>query len=197
MEAARILMSGVWLQDAGSISSGNSRLLMLFVGVVAFSMLTQAVVFVVAAIGAAKVRNRLLAIAEEVRLKTLPVIDSTHSVLHELHPKVRIITDNLVETSHVVRAKAADFDSTITDVNEKTRAQAARVDDMVTSVLDTTAGIASAVQKGVQVPVREFSGLVAGLKAAIDTLVGRGKHSGNGHHDRRRDAGFEDDSIGY
>jgi methyl-accepting chemotaxis protein len=169
-----MMILGMLLQDLGSISSGNSRLLMLFVGVVAFSMLTQAIVFVVAAIGAAKVRNRLLAIAEEVREKTLPVITSTQSVLHELHPKVRTIADNFVETSHVVRSKAQEFDATISDVNQRARAQTERVDDMVSSVLDTTAGIASTLQKGVKVPVREFHGVMSGLKAGIDVLVGRG-----------------------
>ncbi len=176
MEAARIIMSGMWLQDGDSISAGNSRLLMFFVGMVAVAMLTQAIVFVVAAIVAAKTQKRLLAMVDEVRQKALPVIDSTHDVLHELHPKVKIITDNLVETSHVVRAKAEEFDTTFTDVNEKTRAQAARVDDMVSSVLDTTAGIASTLQKGVSIPVREFNGLMHGLKAGIDSFV-RGKGS--------------------
>jgi hypothetical protein len=76
-----------------------------------------------------------------------------------------------------VRLKAQELDSTITDVNERARAQTARVDDMVSSVLDTTSGIASTIQKGVSVPVREFNGLMNGLKAGIDVLVGRkGNH---------------------
>ena len=123
MEAAHIVMSGTWLQDVGGFTSNDSKWLMFFVGMVAVAMATQAIVFLIAAVGAIKVRKRLLAIAEEARLKLLPIIDSTHDVLHDLHPKVKIITDNLVETSHLVRAKANEFDSTITDVNQKTRAQ--------------------------------------------------------------------------
>jgi hypothetical protein len=73
----------------------------------------------------------------------------------------------------VVRSKAAEFDSTISEVNNRARAQTVRVDDMVTSVLDTTAGIASAVQKSVTVPVREFHGIMNGLKAGLDVLTGR------------------------
>jgi methyl-accepting chemotaxis protein len=165
---------GMLLQDAGSISSGNSRLLMLFVGMVAIAMVIQAFVVVFAAFAAAKARKRLMVIVEEVREKTLPVITSTQSVLHELHPKVRTIADNFVETSHVVRSKAQEFDATISDVNQRARAQTERVDDMVSSVLDTTAGIASTIQKGVKVPVREFHGVMSGLKAGIDVLVGRG-----------------------
>jgi 2-succinyl-5-enolpyruvyl-6-hydroxy-3-cyclohexene-1-carboxylate synthase len=141
-------------------------------------MLTQAVVFIVAAIGALKTSKRLLEIAEEVKAKTLPAIEKTQSVLHDLHPKVRTLTDNLVETSHVVRSKAQEFDSTLSEVNQRARVQTARVDDMVSSVLDTTAGIASTIQKGVSVPVREFNGLMNGLRAGIDVLIGRrGNHA--------------------
>jgi hypothetical protein len=168
----------MWLQDPGSLSSGNSQLLMIFVGLVALAMLTQAVVFVVLAVLAAKTQKRLMAITEELRVKAMPVIDSAQDIARDAVPKVKIITENLVETSHVVRAKAQEVDVTLTEVNEKTRAQAARVDGMVTSVLTTTADIASSIQKGVQVPVREFQGLVNGFKAGVDVLVGRAKESG-------------------
>ncbi|MBS1820418.1 MAG: hypothetical protein JST61_00340 [Acidobacteria bacterium] len=171
-----MMIAGIWLQDAGSISSGNSRLLMFFVGMVAVAMAVQALVVVFVAIGAAKARKRLMAIVEEVREKALPAIDSTRNLVHDLQPKVRTIADNFVETSHVVRSKAQDFNATITDVNQRARAQTERVDDMVSSVLDTTAGIASTIQKGVQVPVREFHGIMSGLKAGLDVLVGRGEN---------------------
>jgi uncharacterized protein YoxC len=183
---------GILLQEPDSISSGDSKLLTIFVGLVALSMLTQAIVFVVAAVAAIKVKNRLLAIVEEVKHKTLPVIDSTQSVIHELHPKVRTIAENLVETSHVVRAKAQEVESTISDVNHRARAQSARVDDMFTSVLDTTSGIASTIQKGVQVPVREFHGLMNGIKAGIDVLVGR-----KGNHATDRDHRYEAGASPY
>ncbi|HEY6375320.1 MAG TPA: hypothetical protein VIX90_07315 [Edaphobacter sp.] len=188
-------MSAIWLQDVDSFTSNDSKWLMFFVGMVAVAMLTQAIVFVVAAVGAIKVRKRLLAIVEEARLKVLPVIDSTHDVLKDLHPKVKIITDNLVETSHVVRAKANEFDGTFTDVNQKTRAQAARVDEMVSSVLDTTAGIASTIQKGVQIPVREFNGLMHGLKAGLDSLVGRKGSAPRGTRPRGGN-GYGNDDFG-
>jgi hypothetical protein len=176
MEAARMIL-GMWLQDPDSLSSGNSRLLMIFVGLVALAMLIQAIVFVVFAVLAAKTQKKLMAITEELRVKAGPVIDAAQDIARDAVPKVKIITENLVETSHVVRSKAQEVDVTLTDVNERTRAQAARVDGMVSSVLTTTADIASSIQKGVQVPVREFQGLVNGFKAGVDVLVGRAKGS--------------------
>jgi hypothetical protein len=178
MEAVRIVMSGMWLEDPGSLSSGNSKLLMVFVGMVAIAMSAQAIALIVMAIGAAKARKRGLEIAEEVRLKVMPILESTQGIILDTGPKVKIITENLVETSHVVRSKAAEFDATASDLNMKTRAQVARVDGIVTAVLNTTTEISESLQRAVKVPVREFSGLVNGLKAGLDVLVGRAKEFG-------------------
>jgi hypothetical protein len=178
MEAVRIVMSGMWLQDAGSLSSGNSRLLMWFVGMVAVAMVVQAIVVIVMAVIAAKASKRALEIADQLHTKVMPILDTTHSVIHDSAPKVKIITENLVETSHVVRNKAQEFDATANDLNTKARAQAARVDGMVTSVLNTTAEISETLQRAAKVPVREFTGLVNGFKAGVDVLVGRAKGFG-------------------
>jgi hypothetical protein len=183
MEAMRIVVSGMWLQDAGSLSSGNSRLLMFFVGMVAVALIAQACALIGMAIGAAKTRKRGLEIFEEIRAKMMPVLENSHGFIQETGPKVKIITDNLVEVSHVVRAKAMEFDATATDLNSKTRAQMNRVDGMMTSVLDTTSDISQTVTRGIKMPVREFSGLMNGLKAGLDVLVGRSK--GPGRNSRR------------
>jgi hypothetical protein len=187
MEAMRIVMSGMWLQDAGSLSSGNTRLLIWFVGMVAIAMVVQAIAVIVLAIGAIKARKRALEIAEEVREKLMPVITGTHDIIRDAGPKVKIITENLVETSHVVRSKAAEFDATASELNMKARVQAARVDGMVTSVLNTTAEISETLQRAVKVPVREFTGLVNGFKAGVDVLVGRAKGFGRGKPNGARD----------
>jgi len=189
-----MLMTGVW-QDMGSLSSGNSRLLMIFVGLVALCMVAQTVLFLVAVVGMAKARKRFLTMAEDVKEKTLPLLEKTHGMVSDLQPKIQTITDNVLDTSHVVRARTNEFGATMSEVNERVRSQAARVDNMVTSVLDTTSEVASVAQKAARVPVREFSGLMAGLKAALSVMMGPAKHSGNDH--RQTATSDEDESISY
>jgi len=172
------LMAGMWLQEADSISAGNTKWLMFFVGIVAISMLVQAMVFVAFAIGAAKTQKRVIAMVDEVHTTALPAIRSVQELVREITPKIRIITDNLQETSYVVRSKAQEIDVTLTDVNLKTRRQVAHVDALVTATLEATASLAAAVEKGIRVPVREISGVMNGLKAGIDVLVGRVKSFG-------------------
>jgi hypothetical protein len=191
MEAVRMGLSGMWLQDPNSLSSGNSRLLMFFVGMVAIAMVGQAVALIVMAVGAGKARKRGLEIAEDLRVKVMPIITGTHELIRDNSPKVKVITENFVETSHIIRSKAQEFDVTASDLNSKTRAQAARVDGMVTSVLNTTAEITDSIQRGIKIPVREVTGMVNGLKAGLDVLVGRAKGFGSGRNGPRdRDPGW-------
>ena len=177
MEAMRIMMSAMWLQDPDSLSSGNSRLLMVFVGMVAVALIVQAIALIAMAVGAAKARKRGLEIVEEVRLKLMPIMDNTHSFIQDTAPKVKIITENFAETSHVIRSKAQEFDATASDLNAKTRAQAARVDGIVTSALNTTTDVAETIQRGIKIPLREVSGILNGVKAGLDVLVGRARGS--------------------
>lgn len=180
MDAVSIVVSGMWLQEPEGITPMSTKLLIIFVGIVALSMLAQAIALIVVAIGTAKASKRGLAIAEELREKMMPLITSTHEIVRDSGPKVKIITENLVETSHVVRNKAAEFDATASELNDKARAQAARVDGMVTGVLNTTAEISDTLQRAIRVPVKELSGLVNGFKAGLDVLVGRAKEFGRG-----------------
>jgi methyl-accepting chemotaxis protein len=188
MEAVRIVMSGMWLQETGSLSSGNTKWLVIFVGVIAAAMIAQAIAVAVVALGALKAGKRALDIVDDMRTKLMPMIESTHEMVQDARPKVKIITENLVETSHVVRSKAQEFDATASDLNKKARVQAARVDGMVTSVLNTTADISETLQRAVKVPAREFAGLVNGFKAGVEVLVGRakgfGRDKGNGAQGR-------------
>jgi hypothetical protein len=175
-----VSMVGMWLQEPAGITPANTKLLVIFVGIVAFSMLVQACALIAVAAGAAKARKRGIEIAEELREKVMPLIASTQEIVRDSGPKVKIITENLVEASHVVRSKAAEFDATASDLNAKARAQAARVDGMVTGVLNSTSEISNTLQRAVQVPVKELTGLVNGFKAGLDVLVGRAKSFGRG-----------------
>lgn len=175
MNLAGTMLLGMWFQ--GDLSSTtSSRWLIIFVGLVAVSMVIQAITVVGMAIGAAKTRKRVLDMAEELRGKVLPLIDKSHDLVHEIAPKVKTIADNLVDTSHLVRTKAHEFDATMSEANAKTRAQVARVDGMVSSVLDATSDATKMLQNAVKIPAREFSGLMHGMKAGLDVLLGRKKN---------------------
>jgi len=194
-----MLMMAMWQGLQGDpISAEDTKWLMIFVGIVAVSMLMQAVVVIAAAIGATKTQNRILAIAEELRERAAPIIESAESLVKETLPKIRTISDNLVEASQVVKAKAHEFDTTLTDVNQKTRAQVARVDGMVSSALTATGALAEMIHKGIRTPVVEVVGVVNGFKAGLDVLLKKSGGFANSASVRKKTAIalYKDDQAG-
>jgi hypothetical protein len=178
--AAYLMVLGFFLQDqetanGNGLSSTDTKLLMCFVGLLAFAMLVQAIVFVVIALGAAKVQKKMMTYVEDIHTRVLPLMDNVQTLVQDNSPKFRVITDNLVETSHIVRSKAQQLNTTLTDANLRAGKQVARVDGMVTSVLDTTSHISTSMQNAVRAPVREINGVINGFKAGMDVLFGRAK----------------------
>jgi hypothetical protein len=183
MFAGHMAVLGMLLQEPDSLSGTNTKLLMIFIGLLAGAIVTQTVLFIVMFLGVVKTKREVMKIVETLHEATLPTIKNVGELVRDTSPKVRVITDNLLETSHVVRAKAQEFDTTLTDVNDRTRKQVAQVDGMVSSTLQATSDLVASVHRIIQIPVREAAGLMNGLKAGLDVLVGRVKGFGSGRRD--------------
>ncbi len=186
---ASMLTMAMWQEE---FASGNSKLLVVFIGLVAVALVVQAIAVVVAAVGAMKTQKKVMEIADEVSRVGLPFLREAHGLfvksqdlLDEMTPALRSITqnvtvatENLAVASQVVKAKAQEFDTTLTDVNLRTRSQVRRLDEMATTVLTTTAEIGNSIYQAIQVPVREVAGIISGLKAGLDSLTGRARDFG-------------------
>ena len=81
-----------FFQAQDSINSGNSKLLMIFIGIAAFALLAQAIVMVVAGMGALKAIKEIKVHVEELRGKAMPFISSAHGLVTDLTPQVKQIT---------------------------------------------------------------------------------------------------------
>ena len=172
------VLTGLWLQDPGALSSGNTQLLTIFVGIAAVALLMLGASFVVVAMVAVRLEKKITPLIDQVKVTAMPVIVSTGTILRDLTPKIKVLSENLVETSHVVRAKVQEFDTTLTgvnetimDVNEKTKVQVGRVDQIVSTALYRTAAIADMVHNSIRIPVREAAGVVNGFKAGLGRAV--------------------------
>jgi hypothetical protein len=170
----------LWLQDTYTFSSGNAKLLMVFIGLVALSMVAQAAVQIGISLKAGKALKELTEIAEELREKALPLIDTamsvgktTEALLKDAAPKVKLITENMAEASSVVRSSAVQVGRTVVDANLRTQRQVARVDGIVTAVLTATVEVAGAVQNGLRGPAQKLAGLATQARFGLEGLLDR------------------------
>jgi methyl-accepting chemotaxis protein len=158
----------------------------IFIAVTAAAVILQAGLLLGMYLAMRKTSTRLESLAEEVKTKALPTIDSAHALLADIRPKLQVIADNLAETTSTVREQVQRVDATVNDVVDRARLQVIRADDLLSRTLDRVEETSEIVHRTVVSPVRQFSGLIQGLTAGIEFFVaGRGRKNGRSRDPRR------------
>src|SRR5277367_4009944 len=141
------------------------NLLPLFIALTGAAVVLQALILLALYMAVRKSTARMEAIAEEVKIKAFPTIDTTQTLLTELRPKLQAITDDLMETTAAVRAQVQRVDATVNDAVDRGRLQIIRADELLTRTLDRVEHTSEVVHKTVVSPVRQVTGLVQGITA--------------------------------
>jgi len=171
-------MLAIWFQGADPLSAVNTRLLIVFIGVVALALLVQAITLIVLASKTSRTLTRLVETVDQIKQHSLPLIDAateisrtTDSLLRENAPKLRIIADNLVQTSDtlvdagkIARSTVEQIGATVADANLRTQRQVARVDDIVTATLTATVEVAATIVNGIRVPAQRIATIAVKTK---------------------------------
>jgi hypothetical protein len=152
------------------MDSSNQTLLIVFIAVVALSLLLHASAMVLMALGARKAQKKVEDLVDDFRLHALPVIISSREVLNDISPKLKVITENLMATSSTLRARTDQVGGLVGNVTDRAQAQASRVDGMVKATLDQVTFAAQAIEHGLAMPVRQVSGILNGLRAGVDVM---------------------------
>ena len=104
-----------------------------------------------------------------------------------VHPLLRSFTDavastrepisatlaNLAEISRVVRDRTASTDVFLADTLDRARVEFQRADRLVAGALERMERASEAVERGVLVPVREVSALIAGIRRGLEFFLSR------------------------
>ncbi|MGA9307091.1 MAG: hypothetical protein WBW31_16935 [Candidatus Sulfotelmatobacter sp.] len=160
--------------------------LTVFVALTGAAVALQAGVLVAMYITMRKSSARMEALALEVKTKALPTLETAQAMLAELRPQLTVIADNLTETTHSVRSQVERMDATVSDVVDRARLQIIRADELLSRTLDRVEETSDVVHNTVISPVRQFAGLIQGVTAGIEFLMGnRGRKNGSGREARR------------
>ena len=179
MATACGLMMFTW-QSAADVNGHDIHVIMYSEVAIAAVMLLLILGLLIAGIVALSYVKKLTSMLDDLHQKALPLIGKGTDLVDDLAPKIRSISTNVEEISFTARVKADELGQTITQINRtvaditsKTQAQANRVDGLVTDALATTKHVSESVQQGIRAPIRQAAGIIAGVKAALQTLAER------------------------
>jgi methyl-accepting chemotaxis protein len=158
----------------------------LFIALTGAAVVLQAGILAAMYLAVRKSSARMDALAVEVKTKALPTLETAQAVLIELRPRLQEIADNLVDTTASVRSQVQRMDATVNDVVDRARLQIIRADDLLSRTLDRVEETSEMVQETVVSPVRQVAGLIQGVTAGIEFLLGnRGRRNGGSREARR------------
>ena len=160
----------------------------IFVGVTAAAVVIQAGILVALFVAVKKSTSRMEALATEVKKKVMPTVDTAQSMLVEWRPKIDNIASNVSETTTVVRGQVERLDATVTDIVDRTRLQVIRADELLNRTMDRIEETSDVVHRTVVSPVRQLSGIIQGLTAGLEFLLG-------GERRRRHDVSVPQDEM--
>ena len=156
----------------------------IFVGVTAAAVVIQAGILVALFVAVKKSTSRLEALAT----KVMPTVDTAQTMLVEWQPKIDTIATNVAETTTVVRGQVERLNATVTDIVDRTRLQVIRADELLNRTMDRIEETSDAVHRTVISPVRQLSGVIQGLTAGLEFLLG-------GERRRRHDVSVPQDEM--
>lgn len=158
----------------------------LFSALTGLAVMLQAGVLLALYITLRKTTTKMEALAEEVRTRALPAIDAIHTTVVDLRPKLVVIADNITEASSVVRNQVQRVDATVTEVTDRARLQVIRADELLGRTLDRVEQTSDLVTKTVVSPVRQVTGVIQGVTAGLEFLLGNRVRRNGEHSSRRR-----------
>lgn len=155
----------------------ESTILLAILAVTAFAVLLQTIILFGLFLAVRKAARTVETVAEEFRSSALPVLQSSREVLERsrtvlanVAPNVESGAKDFAEIAHNLKAQTGEVQGTVTELVEKFRVQTARLDAMLSSSLDTVDRVTESVTQAVKGPARQVTSLLAGLRAAIDSL---------------------------
>jgi len=172
--------AAVFLLQDSELTRHDIHLAMIFLAIIAVALVAQAIAVGISSAFGAKLLHRVNSIADIVETKAGPILDRTNSILQDLAPKVKSVSENAEHVSSTVRLKVEELGETVSELNDtmreingRTRVHVKRVDGIVSDALQTTEEVAQAVQNGIKGPVKQIAGIIAGVRTAIETFVAR------------------------
>jgi methyl-accepting chemotaxis protein len=157
-----------------------SGVLLALTIVIGVGVLTFIVVLAVLATALLRARKRVRKMVEQYETSIAPhigpMVSSARALVEDLSPKLKHITQNVVEVSDILRGEAQHITVSVSDVVERTHQQAARVDHIVSSTLNGIGHATAAVQEGIAAPIRHLTGVLEGLRAGLGSLRRRRPH---------------------
>jgi len=147
----------------------TETLLIIFVAFTGVSVLLQACVLLAIFFSLRKTAKSALEASEDFKSIVLPMVHSTKELIDRITPQVLTISSGLAELTETVKTETHGVKISVSEIMERLNRQTERLDIMLTTGLDAVERAGQVVETTVAGPVRQVNGIIAAIKAMIET----------------------------
>jgi len=148
----------------------NQTIELAFIAVAALALILQTIFVIVLVSTISKAARSTLDELENLRSSVMPIIYNTREVVARVAPRIEEAADELAALTRSLRAQTGDVQLAATEIIGRAQRVAGRVDEMASTVLDSVERAAEFVTGTVAKPVRQASGILASIKAIVESL---------------------------
>ena len=137
-----MVLAGMWLQTT-VVPTDYVKYMMIFIAILTLALTAQAIGMIVFAARAMVIIKDLKTSVDEAKVKALPLVANmyditltTQSILTDIAPKIKIISENATEVSYTVRQTVDKLDNTLRQTVDKGKDLIANQKDAVQAGAD-------------------------------------------------------------
>jgi methyl-accepting chemotaxis protein len=108
--------------------------------------------------------------AEDLHSSVMPVIYNTREIFARVAPRIESAAVDLAAITSELRVQSAEMQSSVLEILDRVHRQSSRLDTMFSDVLDVVDRAGTFIADVVNKPLRQISGIMATIKAVVDTL---------------------------
>ena len=150
---------------------------LILIAVTAAAVLLQAFVLLAMYLAIKKSSSSIVEQIEEIKTTITPFVDNAKGFLENakgflerVGPKVEGSATDIADVTRRLRVQAAEVEASAAEVHEFVRKQTSRIDEMLSGLLDSVDRASNYVVDIVSGPVRQVSGVLASIRAIVESL---------------------------
>jgi hypothetical protein len=151
------------------MTSNTETILIVFVAITGLAVLLQACVLLAIFISLKKASQSAVQSAEDFKATVLPLVHSTRELIERISPQIITVSADLAELTASLKKETRGASFSAAEIMQRVSRQTERLDEMLTNGLNAVDRAGAVVEAAVAAPVRQVNGVLAAIKAVVET----------------------------
>jgi methyl-accepting chemotaxis protein len=151
------------------MTSNTETILIVLVTFIVLAVVIQAAILAGMYVAVRKTAKVVEDAAGDLKATVIPMVHTTRELVQRITPQVVTVTLGMAELTETIQRKSPGVTASVDDIAHRVGRQLERLDSMLTASLNALEKATNVVESTVSAPVRQVNGIIAAIRAVIET----------------------------